>query len=267
MDRFIFRSFGSGSSGNSYFVGSSSYGILIDAGVGVRNTRRFLKNMGFDYHQIWAVFVTHDHADHIKAVGSIGEKHHVPVYATENVHKGIDRNYIVTQKLSASKRFIEIGIPYIIGDFKVTAFPVSHDASESVGYTVEYAGRKISFATDLGYIDDNTAMHLTGSDAIVLEANFDEKMLEDGRYPAYLKERIRAKTGHLSNVQTADFLSENYTNRWKYVFLCHLSKDNNTPQKAYDTIVDQLMAEQIEFSDNTEIIPLPRIDASSLYYI
>ena len=100
MDRLRFRSLASGSSGNCYFLGNASYGILIDAGVGVRNTRKFLKTMGLDYYNIWGIFVTHDHADHIKAVGAIGEKFNVPVYTTREIHEGINRNYCVTQNCS-----------------------------------------------------------------------------------------------------------------------------------------------------------------------
>lgn len=144
MDKLRFASFGSGSSGNSYFIGNHSFGILIDAGVGVRKTRRFLRSMGLDFHHIWGVFVTHDHTDHIKAVGILGEKHHIPIYATQKVHEGINRNYMVTQKLSSSVRMIEIGETVQIGEFLVKSFPVSHDASESVGYSINYRDKKLT---------------------------------------------------------------------------------------------------------------------------
>ncbi|MHB9056724.1 MAG: MBL fold metallo-hydrolase [Paludibacteraceae bacterium] len=265
MDRLRFRSLASGSSGNCYFLGNATYGILIDAGVGVRATRKFLKTMGLDFQNIWGILVTHDHADHIRSVGTLGEKFHVPVYSTRKVHEGINRSYCVTQKLSSSQRFIDTGEEVFIGEFKITAFPVSHDSSESVGYSVEYRGRIFTFATDLGFISNEVADYLENSDCLVLEANYDEFMLENGPYPLVLQERIKADTGHLCNMQTAAFLAERYSERWKYVYLCHLSKDNNLPELAYSTIVEYLKAQMVDFEGKTEIIPLNRIEPSRMY--
>lgn len=265
MDRLRFRSLASGSSGNCYFIGTASYGILIDAGVGVRSTRKFLKGMGLDFHHIQGVFITHDHIDHIKAVGTIGEKHHVPIYATKAVHEGINKSYCVTQKLSSSQHFIDINQKIKVGEFVIQAFPVLHDASDSVGYSVEYRGKTFTFATDLGYISDVVAEHLVKSDYLVLEANYDEDMLANGPYPSHLQQRIKSRTGHLCNVQTAEFLANYYTDRWKYVFLCHLSKANNLPELAYTTIAEQLKSQMIDFENTMEIIPLERMSPSALY--
>lgn len=265
MERLRFRSLASGSSGNCYFLGNATYGILIDAGVGVRTIRRFLKTMGLDFPHIWGVFVTHDHADHIKAVGVIGEKYHVPVYTTRKIHEGINRSYCVTQKLSTSQKFIETSERIDLGEFHITAFPVSHDASESVGYSVEYKGKTFTFATDLGYIDDLTAKYLVDSDYLVLEANYDERMLENGPYPLHLQNRIKSDTGHMSNNQTAVFLADNFSERWKYVFLCHLSKDNNFPDLACLTVKEHLRNSEMQDGSLLEIIPLERMSPSKMY--
>ena len=265
MDRLRFRSLASGSSGNCYFLGNASYGILIDAGVGVRAIRLFLRNMGLDFSNIWGLFITHDHADHIKAAGVIGEKYHVPVYTTRQIHDGINRSYCVTQKLSTSQRFININEVTEICDFRITAFPVSHDASENVGYHIEYRGKNFTFATDLGYVSPEATNYLIKSDYMVLEANYDDDMLENGPYPLYLQARIKSDTGHLSNLQTARFLAENYTERWKYIFLCHLSKENNLPELAYNTIADHLRNEEIDFEENLQLIALDRMNPSAMY--
>ncbi len=265
MERLRFRSFGSGSSGNCYFIGNASYGILIDAGIGVRSIRKFLKSMGLDFQNIWGVFVTHDHADHIKAVGQIGEKYFVPIYTTREIHNGINKNYCITQKLSTSQRFIEIGKRISVGEFNVTAFPVSHDSTASVGFSVDYRGKVFSIATDLGVVDEIVQRYLVESDYMILEANYDEIMLENGPYPLILQERIKANTGHLSNVQAAEFLVNNYTERWKYVYLCHLSKDNNTPELAYSVVYENFQNQLIDFEKNTQIIALPRKEASKMY--
>lgn len=265
MDRLRFRSLASGSSGNCYFIGNASCGILIDAGVGVRSVKRFLHTIGLDFPHIWGIFVTHDHADHIKAVGVLGEKHHIPIYTTTKIHDGINRNYCVTQKLSTSQKFIQIGEEIEVGDFTVSSFPVSHDASECVGYRVKYKDKTLVMATDIGYVGDEASKNLTEADYIVLEANYDEEMLKNGRYPIYLQARIKANTGHLSNAQAAAFLADNFTERWKYVFLCHLSKDNNLPELAYNTIKEHFRNNEIDVDEKVQIVPLNRTSPSPLF--
>jgi phosphoribosyl 1,2-cyclic phosphodiesterase len=265
MDKLRFQSFGSGSSGNCYFIGNASNGLLIDAGLGVRSIRKNLRNMGLDFENIWGVFVTHDHADHIKAVGPIGEKHRVPIYTTRKVHEGIQRSYCVTEKLYSSRKYIEKNETIEVGEFKVTAFPVSHDATDNVGYTVEYKEKIFTFATDLGFVSEEVAEYLSKSDYMVLEANYDEQMLIQGSYPAYLKNRIIAKTGHLSNDQAGLFLSEAYNERIKHIFLCHLSRENNLPELAYTTIQNYLETRQVKVGVDVQLITLDRLNISELY--
>jgi phosphoribosyl 1,2-cyclic phosphodiesterase len=266
MDRFRFRSLASGSSGNCYYIGNGKEGILIDAGVGVRATRKFLRSMGVDFNTIWGVFITHDHVDHILSAGVIGEKHFVPVYATQKVHEGINRNYRVTQKLKDSQRFFNVGDSIVVSDFHIKSFPVSHDASESVGFSVEYKGKRITIATDLGFVDDEAINYLIDSDYIVLEANYDEDMLANGNYPRHLQKRISGITGHLSNTQAAEFLVKNFSEKWKYVFLCHLSKENNHPDVVYTTIIEHFNNKNIDRKD-LKIIPLERMTPSALFVL
>lgn len=265
MNRLRFRSFGSGSSGNCYFLGNAYMGILIDAGIGVRTVKRHLHNMGMDFSNIWGVFITHDHADHIRAVGSIGEKHHVPIYTTSEIHKGINLNYTVTKKLSSCQKYIETDKTYRIGEFEITAFKVSHDATDCLGYRIGYRGQVFVFATDLGIIDEYVAENLVNADYLVLEANYDNDMLMNGPYPWKLKQRVMADTGHLCNEQTAQFLTNNFNERWKYVFLCHLSKENNLPEIARATINNKLREKKLNLDEKLEIITLERTNVSTLY--
>ena len=265
MDKLRFQSFGSGSSGNCYFIGNASNGLLIDAGIGVRTIRKYLRNLGLDFENIWGVFVTHDHADHIKAVGLIGEKHRVPIYSTRKVHEGIQRSYCVTEKLYSSKKYIEKGETIQVGEFKITAFPVSHDATDNVGYTIEYKEKRFTFATDLGYISEEVAAHLKLADFMVLEANYDEQMLHQGPYPIYLKKRIAAETGHLSNDQTGFYLAQNYNERMKHIFLCHLSRENNMPEIAYTTVQNHLDEKQIIVGKDLNLVTLDRLNPSEIY--
>ena len=265
MDKLRFQSFGSGSSGNCYFIGNASTGILIDAGLGVRSIRKNLRNIGLDFENIWGVFVTHDHADHIKAVGPLGEKHRIPIYTTHLVHEGIHRSYCVTEKLYSSRKFIEKLETIELGDFKITAFPVSHDSTDSIGYTIEYKEKRFTFATDLGYVDEEVAAHLKLADYMVLEANYDEQMLLKGPYPAHLKSRIISQTGHLGNDQAGKFLADNYNERMQYVFLCHLSRENNLPEVAYTTVQNYLEEKQIIVGTDIQLITLDRMTPSELF--
>ncbi len=260
-----FQSFGSGSSGNCYFIGNAVSGILIDAGVGVRTIRKCLRDIGLDFDRIWGVFVTHNHADHIKSVGVLGEKYHIPVYSTRLVHEAIEKSYCVTCKLVGSRRYIEKQETVNIGDFNITSFSVSHDSIDSVGYTVEYLGKKFTFATDLGHIDETVALQIVQADYILLESNYDEQMLREGNYPIQLQNRITAPTGHLSNDQAGWFLAENYREHWKRIFLCHLSRENNFPELAYSTVSNYLESKNISVGEDVELFTLDRFLPSELF--
>lgn len=265
MDRLRFQSLASGSSGNCYYIGNASSGILIDAGIGVRTIRKSLRNMGLDFANIWGIFVTHDHADHIKAVGTIGEKYNVPIYTTRLVHEGIQRSYCVTEKLYNSKKYIEKNETIEVGDFKICSFPVSHDATDNVGYTVIYKEKRFTFATDLGFVGEEAAEQLKQADYMVFEANYDVQMLDNGSYPIHLKNRIKADTGHLSNDQAGEFLAQNYNERMKYIFLCHLSRENNLPEIAYATIENYLKTKNIIVGQDVNLVTLDRFTPSKMY--
>jgi phosphoribosyl 1,2-cyclic phosphodiesterase len=259
-----FLSLASGSSGNCYYLGVSGYGILIDAGIGVRMIRKILKEKGFDFEKIDAILVTHDHADHIKALGCLGEKHHIPVYATEKVHEGIDRSRYVEDTLIQSRRTIEKEQPFTIRDFRIEAFEVPHDSSDSVGFLIEYGSCRFTIATDVGYITDTVSDYLCRANHIVLEANYDEEMLWTGNYPDFLKERVSSKTGHLSNREAADFLATHYRPHMKNIWLCHLSRENNHPELAYKTVNLRMEQEGIRVGRDVMLTVLKRMMPSEV---
>jgi len=267
MDHLRFQSFASGSSGNCYFIGNASSGILIDAGIGVRTIRKNLKTLGIDFRDIWGVFVTHSHADHIRAIGSLGEVHHVPIYTTREIHESINKSYCVTEKLNGSRRYLVKEQTFSIGDFAITAFEVSHDAADNVGFTVEYKGKRVTFATDLGYVCENANKHLKQANVIIFEANYDEQMLDNGPYPADLKRRIKSKTGHLSNQQTAEYLAEIYHEGLEKIFLCHLSKENNHPVIAFKTVEKMLTDKGVRIGEDVELYTLERMTSTSLFLL
>ena len=263
MEPLQFFSIGSGSSGNCYYLGTSSYGVLIDAGISIRTIKRELRDHGVQLSNIWGLFVTHDHTDHIKSVGVLGEVLHVPVYTTPEMFRGMNNNFRMTQKLTPSSvRFFKKGEHFTLRDFTIQAFPVSHDATDCVGYSFTYNDHRFVIATDLGFIGKEAAEHICRANYLVIEANYDEYMLKNGPYPYPLKERVRSHLGHLSNDHTAQFLASNPNPDLQYVFLCHLSKENNTPEKAYQTVHTALEAKGITIP---HLIPLPRTVATQTY--
>ncbi len=232
-----FLCLGSGSSGNCYYLKTEKCSILIDAGIPVRTLKKTLQNYGFSLEAVDGVFVTHDHADHIKAVGSLANDLQKPIYATEKVHIGINNNYCTTSKVTeASRRYLYKGEACIIGDLRITPFEVSHDSSDCVGYRIEHGDTTFCLATDVGVVTPTVAEAIGSANYLVLEANHDEEMLAQGPYPAYLKGRIRSERGHLSNHQCADALVTYGSPRLRYVWLCHLSEENNHPELARKTI-------------------------------
>lgn len=260
-----FISLASGSSGNCYYVGYKDHGILIDAGIGPRTIKKHLKDVNIPMESILAVFITHDHADHIKSVAQLGEKLHIPIYATQLTHDGINKNYCIKEKLYNSARYIEKERPITIKDFRVTAFEVPHDGTDNVGYCIEINNSIFSFLTDLGEITEKAAHYICKANYLILEANYDEEMLKMGPYPNYLKERISSTTGHLSNQVTADFLAENLTESIKHIWLCHLSKDNNHPELAYKTVEWKLRTKGIIVGKDVQLLALKRNSPSQLY--
>ncbi len=260
-----FLSLASGSSGNCYYLGTQEFGILIDAGIGIRTIKKILKDRSIDFSRIVAVLITHDHADHIKTVGYLGEKLYIPIYTTEAVHQGINKSRYVEEKLIQSQRIIQKEIPFTIRDFQITAFEVPHDSSDNVGYHIEYGEHKFTFATDVGHITDTVSRYMCMANHLIIEANYDVEMLQFGTYPAFLKERVASPTGHLSNRETADFLATHYDPKLKDVWLCHLSRDNNHPELAYKTIDIRLFEEGIRVGKDVALHVLKRTTPSELF--
>lgn len=261
-----FFSLGSGSSGNCYFLTTGQHSILIDAGLNMRTLRRTLQAYGYELEKIEAVFVTHDHADHIKSVGNLANDLNIPIYATQAVHMGINRNYCVTSKLTAKHvHYINKEEAIEFADFRITPFDVKHDSSDCVGYQVEADGKTFVLITDSGSVTDTLKERVAMANYLVLESNHDEDMLAMGPYPAYLKGRIRSGRGHLSNKQAAELLAENATEKLRHVWLCHLSEENNHPELARKTMSSTLRGYGIIDGADFNVTVLGRKTPSELY--
>ena len=263
-----FMSIGSGSCGNSYYIGTGKHGILIDAGIPVKTIRLALKKENIPFESICAVFVTHDHADHIKSLGVVASKNMIPVYATKGVHEGITRNYCITTPIDAQYvRFIEKEKPIDFFNMKITAFEVPHDGTDNVGYCIEIGDKTFCFLTDLGCITETAAKYINKANYLVIEANYEEEMLAMGKYPKFLKDRVSSSTGHLSNQVTARFLADNFNEYLKYIWLCHLSEENNHPDLAYKAVEMELRSHGVIPGKDVTLNVLKRATPSPLYHL
>jgi phosphoribosyl 1,2-cyclic phosphodiesterase len=199
--------------------------------------KKHFKELGISLEEIDAIFVTHDHADHIKALGVFANDMKIPVHSTELVHRGINRNHCLSSKLCAEYvRFINKGEPVTIGDLQITPFEVPHDSSDCVGYTVVNNDVTFCLITDAGHVTPLIEQNVSNANYLVLESNHDEDMLMMGPYSAYLKGRIRSDKGHLSNKTAATLIAQHATPKLRHVWLCHLSEENNHPELARKTM-------------------------------
>lgn len=221
----------SGSNGNCYYIGNKDYSILVDAGINYKQIIARMRLKGLDPCSVRAIFITHEHGDHVRGARVLGKKLDIATYMTKGTHESL---YFTNRP--ATVRIIEPGTPVIIGPFTVHPVAKNHDATEPASFRVELYGINIGIFTDIGSPCNNVTSHLRQCHALFLETNYDEKMLWGGRYPYPLKKRVASDIGHLSNNQAVDLLAGYAGPRLKWVLLSHLSAENNTPQIAYDTL-------------------------------
>ncbi len=224
---FQFCVLGSGSKGNSVAIWDDESLFLVDAGFSARETARRLDVAGQDVNDLEAIFISHEHSDHINGARVLNKKFSPRVLSTEPVHEWLDLKYTVI-----TEPVLEPGRTEEIGNFKITPFEVPHDASQTVGFQIQNNGRKLIIATDLGHVTPRLRKKFEDADALVLESNHDVKMLNDGKYPYFLKKRILGMQGHLSNEQSAEVQANVISEKTKHILLAHLSQDNNVPEMA-----------------------------------
>lgn len=218
-------SFGSGSNGNAFLVQAGSTALLIDAGVPIRLLRSGLRQAGVDDGKLTAALITHEHIDHVRAAAQLCRYHPVPYLATEGTIGELGHCSADWVRISAS-------LSVRVGEIDVTPVAVSHDAAEPVGFVIEHDAVRVALFTDLGETTDDVCSALSDASLIVLESNYDEKMLRAGPYPAHLKRRIRGPRGHLGNADCGALLVAQMSDRTSDVWLAHLSEKNNRPELA-----------------------------------
>ena len=222
----------SGSRGNATYICDGTTAILIDAGLSGIEIQRRMAAKGLDPEHLNAILVSHEHSDHIHGVGVLSRRFRLPVYINEGTRQAAGT---ALGKLAGLQPF-SCGKPFIIGSLTVHPFSISHDAQDPAGFTIACDRAKVGLATDLGIVTGVVKTHLQACDILVLEANHDPQMLIDGPYPWPLKQRIRGRSGHLSNEDAACLVQEIQHDRLTHIVLAHLSEENNTPHKAQQAV-------------------------------
>ncbi len=236
-------SIASGSSGNCTFVGSDTTCLLVDVGITKKRILDGLKSINMDFTDINGILITHEHSDHIKAIGVISRAYKIPIYTTKDTCNEICKCKSLGEFDKGLLNPIEPDIKFSIGDIDIIPHSIWHDAIDPVCYSLFNDGKKISVATDIGNYDDYLINSLKDSDAILIESNHDLRMLQVGPYPYDLKRRVMSDRGHLSNEASGRLIRSLLNNHLKAIFLGHLSKENNYPELAYETV-------KVELDDN-----------------
>lgn len=243
-------SIASGSSGNCVYVGSDTTHLLMDVGISGKRTEEGLHALGLTMRDIDGICITHEHADHISGLGVLARKYGVPIYATRGTAEAIRQNAAVGEIDESLFRLVVPDTRCIIKDISLYPVRTSHDAADPVAYRIDYDGRRVGILTDLGCYNDYTVECLRNLDLLYLEANHDVHMLQVGPYPYYLKQRILGERGHLSNESAGKLLSRLLHDNMQAIVLGHLSKENNLPELAYESVRVEVTMADNQYSGN-----------------
>ena len=252
MSLFI-TSLNSGSNGNCYYIGNHNEAVLIDVGISCRETERRMKKLDLSMKKVKAIFVSHEHGDHIKGVSVLANKYSLPVYITDATAK---RGPILIKHLSRKFKAEE---PIIVGELTVTAFTKQHDAADPHSFIVSYNSIIVGVITDIGIACKNVIHYFKQCHAAFLESNYDEVMLENGSYSLHLKNRIRGGEGHISNKQALELFIKHRPPFMTHLLLSHLSQENNSPQIAESVFKPH--------ANGTKIIVASRHEATEVFTI
>lgn len=240
---FQFYSLYSGSTGNCSIIQTEHTKILVDAGESAKKIAESLNQLRIDPEQIDGILITHEHSDHIKGLSTFSKKYHIPVYANDETWNAMPTQ---REKIDIENRKHFLFSEFEIGDFKILPFSIPHDAANPCGFNISYKNKKMSIATDIGHMNERIINHLSNSSFILLEANYDPEILKCSSYPYPLKQRISGPNGHLSNDMAGKTISYLLNSGLNNVMLGHLSKENNFPELAYKTVVEQLMQNHLD---------------------
>jgi phosphoribosyl 1,2-cyclic phosphodiesterase len=247
-------SLNSGSNGNCYYIGNGRESVLIDAGIPCRETERRMRRLGLSLTTVKAIFISHEHDDHIRGLEVLSKRYQLPVYISESTRQQL-RLSLEPQLLMR----LDPRQPVTAGQLTITPFPKTHDASDPCSFVVSSPTVRIGIFTDLGVVCEQLIHHFRQCHAAFLETNYDEQLLDKGRYPHFLKNRIRGGFGHLSNHQALDLFMRHRPSFMSHLFPSHLSRDNNRPE-----LVQALFDKE---AGGTKIVVASRDHETELYAI
>lgn len=254
MSSLFVTSLNSGSNGNCYYIGNEQEAILIDVGISCREVEKRMSRLGLSLHLVKAIFISHEHTDHIKGLYRLANKYQLAVYISPGTLAATGFSFT-----TATVHVFDSSLPIQIGALQVIPFAKYHDAADPYSFVVTNEQVKIGIFTDIGRVCDRITYYFKQCHAVFLEANYDEDMLNNGRYPYFLKNRIRGGHGHLSNRQALDLFLSHRTDELGLLLLSHLSKDNNCPD-----LVTNLFKEH---AGSTEIVVASRYEESAVYEV
>jgi phosphoribosyl 1,2-cyclic phosphodiesterase len=247
-------SLNSGSNGNCYYVGNDQDAVLIDVGISARETERRMKRSGLSFGNVKAIFISHEHIDHVTGVAGLSKRHQLPVFITNNTLR--DSNVPIEPHLVTS---FKAGVPEVVGTLTITPFRKSHDACDPHSFTVSDGKITVGIFTDIGHSCKQVISHFQQCHAVFLEANYCENMLMNGGYPYFLQRRISGDNGHLSNTQALELFEKYRGAQLSHLILSHLSKNNNSPE-----LVEQLFTQK---AGNIKVTVASRYKESEVYRI
>ena len=243
-------SIASGSSGNCIYVGSDNTHILIDAGISGRRIEEGLNKIGTQVSELDGILITHEHSDHIASLGVLSRKYAIPMYATKGTFEGVLAGKCTGRIDTELFNEISADEEFVIEDLRVKPVRVSHDANEPVAYRIEHGESSVGVCTDLGTYDESVVKGFAGVNALLIEANHDVNMLQVGKYPYYLKQRILGDRGHLSNENCGRLLCRLLHDNMKAIYLGHLSQENNLAELAYEAVRLEILMDECKYKPN-----------------
>lgn len=251
-------SLNSGSNGNCYYIGNDDDAVLIDAGLSCRETERRMKRVGLSMDKVRAIFISHEHGDHIRGLQVMAKRYYLPVYISAPT-----LSYTRMPPEMALVRDYKVDDTVRIGNMTITAFLKRHDAADPYSFVVEQNDVRVGVFTDIGSVCESLTYHFSRCHAAFLEANYDVQMLENGRYPYHLKRRITGGHGHLSNVEALELFRNSRPDYMSHLLLAHLSQDNNAPELVQQLFESEARGVHISVASRYEPTPVYKISGNA----
>ena len=241
-------SIASGSSGNCTYIGSENTHFLVDAGISTKRIEQGLHEIGVKGSDLSGIVITHEHSDHIRGLGLLAKRYEIPVYGTEETLLELQGKKCLGGEYPKELLVgIRPDVEFSVGEMDILPFSIDHDAANPVAYRFRHGRKQVAVATDLGHYDSYIIDHLQGLDALLIESNHDVNMLQVGPYPYPLKQRILGERGHLSNEASGQLLCRILHDHIKAIVLSHLSKENNLPELAYETVRAEVTMSELPY--------------------